>query len=151
MASDQPGKTSIIRETPQEHRARQRPHISAIKLMEHDPNFLSAAVFDGSVRLVDLTARTTFQTYREHVGRVWSVINLRPHVIASSADDRTIKIWDARQPRSVMTLSGAPGRVSSLLRIDPHTFISGACPNNPFQSQSKAEISFWDIRKVTPS
>lgn len=145
-------RTPVVKEEPHERRARQRPHISCIQRLEHDPSILSAAFFDGSVRLIDLAAQKVVRSYTEHTKdrRVWSVINLAPHILASSSDDSTIKIWDARMPKAIETLGGNPGRVSSLLRLTKDVFISGSCPDNPHESETKGEISFWNIKKLVP-
>lgn len=128
----------------------QRPHISAIVRLVANPDLLPCALFDGSVRVVNLTAKTVETTYSEHTGRVWSVIELQPNLIASSADDHTIKLWDLRQKKSVVTLAKNPGRVSSLLKLNDTQFISGSCPDDVFKSKEKATISFWDIRQILP-
>jgi WD40 repeat protein len=148
MKTQYPNKHRLIQETRQEHRARQRPHISAVTRLDHDRNMLASALFDGSVKIVDIAAQRLLCDYREHVGRVWSVMNLSPQILASSADDRTIKIWDVRQPSSTLTIAGNPGRVSSLLRLSETILISGSCPDDVFASEEKASITFWDIRKI---
>jgi len=74
--------------------------------------------------------------------------NLKPQILASSADDKTIKIWDIRMKRSAMTITGNPGRVSSLIRLSETILISGSCPDKVFKSKEKASITFWDIRKI---
>lgn len=147
MSCLKPTKTSLIQEEADRRRV-QRPHISAITRLEENKNLLSAALFDGSVKVVDIAAQTLVRTYKEHQGRVWSMINLTPSLFASSADDRTINIWDIRQNYSVKSFVGGPGRVSSLLRISEEQFISGSCPDNVFESTEKASISFWDIRQL---
>lgn len=149
-----PHTTPLIAE---KRKAKQRPHISAIMRLESNRDLLACAIFDRSVRVVNIATQTVVQTYCEHnpkkipgKDRVWSVIELEPSCIASCADDATIKIWDLRQPKSVATLGGNPGRVSCLLKINDAQFISGSCPDDVFKSKQKAQISFWDIRKHTP-
>jgi len=147
MHSFHPKKQSLIQES--RHRAhRQRPHISAIKRLEHDRNQLASALFDGSVKLIDIIAQRLLRDYREHRGRVWSVENVRPQLFASSADDKTIKIWDVRQHQSVLSIGKNPGRVSSLLRLSDTSLISGSCPDDVMASQEKASMTFWDIRQI---
>jgi WD40 repeat protein len=148
MQNANPVKNSVIQETPQERKAQQRPHISAITRLDHNKDMLALALFGGSVKIVDITAQRVLHTYHEHLGRVWSVVNLQPQVFASSADDKTIKIWDIRQQRSTLTIGSQPGRVSSLLRLSETILISGSCPDNVFASEEKASITFWDIRKI---
>lgn len=123
----------------------QREHISSIVKL-HNQTKLACAVFDGSLRLVDITTQQTLQKFNEHKGRVWSVVKLEEDLIASSADDRSIKIWDLRILDSIRTVVAGAGRVSSLLVLNENTLISGSCPDNVFQSQEKASISFWDLR-----
>lgn len=148
MSSRFPQKQNLIEETKKERRARQRPHISAITRLEHNRDMLSSALFDGSVKIVNIATQKLVHDYQEHIGRVWAVTNLQPQILASSADDKSIKIWDIRQRRSTMTITGNPGRVSSLLRLSETILISGSCPDKVFDSQEKASITFWDIRKI---
>lgn len=148
MDGDAPVKHSLIQETAWQRRGKQRPHISAITRLDHDRGHLASALFDGSVKINDIDANQLLRNYKEHVGRVWSVVNLKPHLLASSADDGSIKIWDVRQLSSCLTIGGNPGRVSSLLRLSEHVLISGSCPDKVFESVEKASISFWDIRKI---
>lgn len=132
----------------QQNGIQQRPHISAVKKIEGKENLFAAAVFDGSVRLIDLTAQKELHRYCEHEGRVWMTENLKSNLLASCADDAKIKIWDIRQTKAIHTIAGNLGRVSSLLRLTQETFISGSCPDNVFESKEKAEIQFWDMRML---
>ena len=142
-----PVRTSLIEE---DQSTQKRPHISAITRLEGDSNMVAAAAFDGTVKIVDISAQTVLATWEAHVGRVWSVINLDRNTLASSADDAKIKIWDVRQFSSVATLSMQnPGRVSSLLRLDSTQFISASCPDDLRRTRQRASISFWDINKLT--
>lgn len=140
-------KFSLIEET--HEKKKQRPHISAIARLSYNTRHVAAALFDGSVKIIDIDSSKLIRDYQEHQGRVWSVLDLYPHVFASSADDRTIKIWDARQVKSSLTLKGNPGRVSSLAKLSDHVFISGSCPDNIKFAVDKASIRFWDIRQIT--
>ena len=152
MNSAERERSPLIREEVFDRRrgqkSRQRPHISAITRLESNRALLASALFDGSVKVVDIERRSLVKKYEEHVGRVWSVINMTDTTFATSADDRTIKIWDVRQQNSVSTILAGSGRVSSLLKISPEVFISGSCPDNPHASREKGSISFWDIRKI---
>lgn len=139
-------KFSLIEET--REKKKQRPHISAITRLAHNSRHVALALFDGSVKIIDMDRSILIRDYREHWGRVWSVLDLFSHVFASSADDKTIKIWDARQEKSCWTLGGNPGRVSSLAKLSDYVFISGSCPDNIKLAGNKASISFWDIRHV---
>ena len=138
--------TPLIRENPKDFKRAQRPHISAIARIHDSPNLVSSALFDGSVKVVDLAAQKIPISYREHTGRVWSVIELSPHLIASSADDKTIKLWDLRQRASIATLRDNIGRVSCLLKINEEQFISASCPDDISQSSQRANIDFWPLK-----
>lgn len=144
-----PNKVQLVTESPEECFRNQRPHIAATKRLEHNRDILSGAFFDGSVRLVDLVSQKTTGVYREHKGRVWSIENISPHLLASCADDREIKVWDVRLDKSIVTIGGNPGRVSSLLRLNENVLISGSCPDKVFESEEKAGIYFWDIRQLS--
>ena len=124
----------------------QRLHISAIVKLQSNPKQLASALFDGSVRIVDLQKQCTICSYEEHLNRVWSVVNLSANHFASSADDKKIKIWDLRQKSSVHTISNQPGRVSCLLEMGENKIISASCPDNPFQSKEQGTLTFWDLR-----
>jgi len=130
------------------NKRQQRPHISAILRLPSDQNQMACALFDGSVRVVDINARKETHFFQEHQRRVWSVVELAPNTIVSSADDKTIKLWDLRQQKSQITIGNNPGRVSSLLKISPEQFISGSCPDAVFKAKEKASIRFWDIRQL---
>lgn len=151
MKKERPQKTTLIQEEASFEKKTQRKHISSITLLENNPNVVAGTVFDGSLRLIDLPSQRETRIYQEHVGRVWSVVNLQEHVLATSADDATIKIWDIRMSDAVHTLGGNPGRVSSLLRLHANTLISGSCPDDIFRAVSKASVTFWDIRFLIPT
>lgn len=123
----------------------QRPFISAVEALD-EPRQLGIASFDGAVRVRDIVKNALSGTYQEHVGRVWSVVSIAPHCFASCADDATVKLWDLRERNSCHTISGFPGRVSCLLPRRDHRLITASCPDKPRQSDTKAEISFWDTR-----
>lgn len=125
----------------------QRPHISSICRTQENDNGLAAALFDGSLQILDIEKQSQTREYREHEGRVWKVINIANHLMGSGADDGFLKIWDLRQEKSVMSLGNHPGRVSSLLKLDDYRLISGSCADNPHASREKAVINFWDLRK----
>ncbi len=123
----------------------QREHLSSIVKLHNQTKF-ACAVFDGSLRVVDIPTQQTLQKFHEHKGRAWSVVKLEEELIASSADDRTIKIWDLRIPDSIRTIVAGAGRVSSLLVLNENTLLSGSCPDNVFHVREKATVSFWDLR-----
>ena len=143
-----PNIAPLINEKKEYNQMRQRSFISAIVRLDSNRDLMPCALFDGSVRIVNIVSQTVLRVYKEHEKRVWSVIELQPNIVASSADDKTIKLWDLRAPSSILTIGGNPGRVSSLLKIDDNQFISGSCPDNVYESKEKASICFWDIRNV---
>ncbi|MCE5294004.1 MAG: hypothetical protein LLF94_05265, partial [Chlamydiales bacterium] len=135
----------------EKRKGKQRAHISAITRLENAPNTMPCALFDGSVRVVDIESRQVTRTYQEHKGRVWSVVEVTPSVLATGADDKCIKLWDLRLKKSVLTLSKNPGRVSALLKLDDTQLISGSCPDDVHKSKEKATLTFWDIKKMAKS
>jgi WD40 repeat protein len=143
-----PSRTSIIQEDLQARTKGQRPHISSILRLEQDQKAIAAALFDGSVKIVDVNMQKQTINYTEHQGRVWNVIHVGDGLIASGADDKTIKIWDIRQKKSACTLSGNSGRVSALLRTSQYEFISGSCPDDGY-SKEKASFTFWSLKNMT--
>lgn len=140
-------KKTVVQSQKEEPRTTsQRPFISAIEPVTSYPHIFAVAVFDGSVRVRDITTGKELKKFKEHEGRVWSVVNINRGVLASCADDATVKIWDARQKKSVLTLTGFPGRVSALLPLENYRLITASCPDNVKNSPNKAELSFWDLR-----
>ena len=107
---------------------------------------IAAALFDGSIRLYDLTTHQKTATFQEHSGRAWTIAPLTPHTLASGADDGLIKIWDCRQKNSVLTLEGHNGRVSKLLSFREHSLLAASCPNDVLTNAEKATFTFWEIR-----
>ncbi len=149
-----PQKTDLIQETKNNWLGNQRPHISCITRLDHRPNYLLAALFNATVLCIDISREgKLLNEFCEHKpikdhSRVWSVIQLKGDLFASSADDGMIKIWDVHQKKSVATLGNNPGRVSSLLKLSDNVFISGSCPDNFSSGQTRASITFWDIRNL---
>ncbi len=141
---------SIVSENMQGRRDGQREHISSLARSSMNRDHMAYSVFDGSFRVVDITTAQILRDSKEHDGRVWSVIELYPHLFATGADDHAIKLWDLREKKSVITLPDNEGRVSSLLKVKDTQFISGSCPDKVFESEEKAAITFWDISKLKP-
>jgi WD40 repeat protein len=110
------------------------------------------AVFDGSVRVVDLEKRKTTFHGTEHKNRVWTIENTNPACFASCADDGYIKLWDIRiPPKSTFTIRDnekEKARVSVLLQLDNNQLVSGSCPDDVRNTHNKAQFSFWDIRRL---
>jgi WD40 repeat protein len=103
------------------------------------------ALFDGTIRTIDLSTKQVASVYSEHTGRTWAVENLRMGVFATCGDDAKIKVWDVRLRSSVLTISGQVGRVSQLLRISDSMWASAACDS---AAKIGGFISFWDMRMV---
>lgn len=150
MRGFDPEKTRLIQEQPlQSDVPRNKQFIPAITRLENNRNIVASVQFDGSLKLLDIKTGQLKQTYKEHLGRAWSVINLSDDLLATGADDATIKIWDLRQSKSAFSIEGQGGRVSSLLSLtDSNLFVSAACPDKVYESAEKACISFWDMRKL---
>ena len=121
-----------------------RPYISSLIPLANDTSRIAYTVFDGSVRVLDLTTQRPVIEWREHQNRVWSVVTCCHSLLASSADDGTVKLWDTRFRNSVCTFSGHSGRVSSLLSLDTH-LVCASCPNRP-SPQNGASLICRDIR-----
>jgi len=131
-------------------RGEQRPFISSVKPLSHAPeSSFGLAVFDGSVRSIDVeSGKTTFHA-QEHKGRVWTIENIFEHIFASCSDDHTIKVWDLRDPKkSQLTIGGNIGRVSSILKLSDSKMVSASCPDDLRKTEERAQLTFWDIRKT---
>jgi len=113
-------------------------------------NHFGLSIFDGHVRIYDITAKKTVWDAQEHQDRVWTIENITREVFASCADDGYIKLWDSRQRKSIFSVKDnekVASRVSVLLKIGESQFLSGSCPDDVHYSQNKAAFSFWDVRK----
>ena len=123
----------------------QRRFISAVSELWGCSGIFGAAVFDGSVNVVDVGSCRAVRSYHEHKGRVWAIENLHEHVFASCADDGCIKVWDMRAQGSARTLVGGyqQGRVSQLLLLSDNCFVSACCDD---AAQHGGKLSFWDLR-----
>ncbi|MBS0648793.1 MAG: hypothetical protein JSS10_06185 [Verrucomicrobia bacterium] len=130
---------------------KQRPYISAITPLQENAGKYGVAVFDGSVRIYDLTVKKEIFKGQEHINRVWTVENIAPHCFASCGDDGFVKLWDLRlTPKSTVSLKGniyEKSRVSVLLRINDNQLMGASCPDNVKYSQTKAQFTYWDIRR----
>ena len=124
----------------------QRPFISAITPLHSNSNHLALSLFDGSIRIRDLSTSKEIQAYEEHIGRTWAIVNIANSYFASCGDDGKIKIWDPRESKRVLTLSDLNGRISCLLPINENALISTSCKSDVHHSTKKGQISFWDIR-----
>lgn len=150
-------------------KGRQSRFISDITLLNNKVGKFCTAKFNGTEVVYDLETMKSVREYSERDvslqktlvnrngkvqkryvnNRVWEVKNLFTNVFASCADDGIVKLFDLRVQKSVAQIDGFPGRVSSMLYLtDSNRLITGSCPDNPFKSKSKAELSTWDIRKL---
>ncbi len=136
-----------------------RPYLSAITPLRGNPGKYGLAVFDRSVRVIDIeSSKITFSAeehnpqHLELKDRVWTIENIRPHCFASCGDDGFIKLWDIRRaPKSIFTIRDneeKPARVSILMQIDDNQLLSGSCPDDVRHTANKARFSFWDIRRL---
>lgn len=129
----------------------QRPYISSAVSLADRAGSVGLSFFGGYVRIFDLEAQEVLFQQKEHEKRVWTILPFNAHEFASCADDGLIKIWDVRQDGSVATIQeelNVAQRVSVLLQGSGWEFLSGACPDDVYQSAAKASISFWDRRKA---
>ncbi|MCP5508852.1 MAG: GNAT family N-acetyltransferase [Chlamydiales bacterium] len=125
----------------------QRPFISSLKPLDTAKTQFALSLFDGSVRVLDLTSSKLVRTYREHHGRTWAVEPITPQLFASSGEDRKIKFWDRRAAKSVHTIADHIGQVTSMLKLSDKVLIAGTCPEDRADVGQKAEIRFYDIRR----
>ncbi|MCF7806850.1 MAG: hypothetical protein K9M07_05520 [Simkaniaceae bacterium] len=127
---------------------KQRPFISHIQAMDHPVHSVALALFGGEIKVVDIEAEAETFSAKGHTGRVWQTLPMSETILLSSADDRTVKLWDMRaSEKCAHTFSGHPGRVSAMTKIDEFRFVAGTCPDNPFESETKAEMYFYDLRE----
>lgn len=128
----------------------QRPFISAITPLGSDQFGLS--IFNGWIAVYNLETKKMVMSAREHTKRVWTIEPVGRSCFASCADDGLIKLWDIRVSKnSFATMQDRPeepSRVSVLLSPNEHTLISGSCPDAVMESDTKATLSFWDLRRV---
>lgn len=133
-------------------RQSKRPFISTMTPLQEAPSHYGLAVFDGSVRVLDIGNKKTVFFAQEHKERVWTIENITAQCFASCGDDGFIKLWDIRQPpKAIITLQDntkEKARVSVLLSVKEHLLVSGSCPDQVRKSATKAQFSFWDTRVV---
>ena len=110
-------------------------------------NHFGLSLFDGSVRVIDITSKAVINQWKEHVGRVWSVESITQQLFASSGEDRSVKLWDVRERNSVHTIADHVGQVTSILSLDERLLVAGACPENALRMNTGAQIRFYDIRR----
>ncbi len=132
-------------------RGEHRSFISALTPLRERASWVGLSIFNGYVSVYDFEAHKIVMSAKEHQKRVWTIENVTASVFASCADDGTIKLWDLRNPKkSVMTLRDnvdQPARVSVLLSPQEDLLISGSCPDAVRESEEKAMLSFWDLKK----
>jgi WD40 repeat protein len=78
--------------------------------LSRDASRLASGGVDGTVRLWDVSGRTSLGTLEGHTGVVWSVaLSGDGQLLASGGDDGIVRLWDA-----------PTGGVVHLLRSDRH-------------------------------
>lgn len=128
-----------------------RPFISAATPLQNADNLYGIAVFDGSVRVIDIQTQETVFRKTEHQKRVWTIENITRSCFASCADDGFIKFWDIRCAKSLFTKldnTTTSARVSILMLLKDNLLLSGSCPDDVRRARSKAQFSFWDTRSL---
>lgn len=132
--------------------ARHRPFISAVTKLWGYNNLYGLAVFDGTIRAIDVASGRTVRCWQEHIGRTWAVENIGHGLFATSADDASIKLWDVRCAKSAHTIRNQIGRVSVLMQTSHMQWISGACSDDVSSSDAQlGQLSFWDARWLASS
>ncbi len=124
----------------------QRPFISSLIPLQAQEGYFGASFFDGSVQVVDISAKKIVNQWREHQKRVWHIQSLSEQLFASSGEDRSIKFWDVRSEKSVHTIADHVGQVTAMLSLNRTTLVAGTCPEKAFERNKRAEIRFYDIR-----
>ncbi len=124
----------------------QRPFISSLKPLASSPHHFGLALFDGSVKVLDIEQQRIVKTWQEHRKRVWAIENISENTFASCGEDRTIKLWDQRADASVLTIGGHIGQVTTMLNLEENVLIAGTCSEEVGVKKS-AEIRFYDIRR----
>lgn len=125
-----------------------KPFITHICPIKGQQGVLATAYYDGDFKIYSLQNQTERTFADAHVGRIWSLLSFDANLLLSSADDKKVCLWDLRMKKSVAKITNFPGRVSCLLQLDDTMFATASCPDEVFTSQNKAEIQFFDFRKV---
>ena len=124
-----------------------RPFISDVCSLNSQNSRFGLASFNGSVQVLDVTARAVTNRWNEHKGRVWKVEKLSEHVFASSSEDGLVKLWDVRQKSSVHTINVVSGQVTAMLALRDHVLLTGTCPELVQNYTKSAQIRFYDLKK----
>ena len=109
---------------------RHRPFISAVTKLWGYSNLYGLAVFDGTIRAIDVESGRAVRCWQEHIGRTWAVENIGHNLFATCADDASMKLWDVRCARSAHTIRNQIGRVSVLMQTSQLQWVSGACSDD---------------------
>lgn len=125
-----------------------KPFITHLCPLKGQKGVLAAAYFDGNFKIYSLESQTERTFNNAHTGRIWSFLSFDANLLMSSADDKMVCLWDLRMKKSVAKITQFPGRVSALLQLDENMFATASCPDDVFASKTKAEIQFFDFRKV---
>ncbi|MBM3194187.1 MAG: hypothetical protein FJZ60_00300 [Chlamydiae bacterium] len=125
-----------------------KPFITHLCPIKGQKGILAAAYFDGNFKIYSFESQTERTFADAHVGRIWSLLSYDANLLLSSADDKTVCLWDLRMKKRVAKITDFPGRVSSLLQLDSTMFATASCPDEVFTAQNKAEIQFFDLKKV---
>ncbi len=94
---------------------------------------------DVSIRIWDLTTKTSIETIHAHSESVRSLLQLADGRLLSGSADKTIKIWDFDTSRKLLltkTLTGHKRAIVKVLQLKDRRVISGA---------EDGSIRVWDI------
>ncbi len=145
--------TTLISYNPAEN-LEQKPFIASIQPMKELDNSQSIqkvalSFLGGETQIRDLETNQAIHRGLEHAQSVWQSISHTSNTYLSSSDDATVKLWDIRQgKKSIHTFTGHPGRVSALCLLNEHTLIAGTCATDPYKDPNKAQLFFYDLRKI---
>ena len=99
-----------------------------------DKNMLYYGLWDGTIKIFDLTTKKCIAILQEHVSRV-HCLTINRNRLYSGSNDATIKIWDLATNKCIDTLQGHKGWVECL-------FIDG---NHLYSGSNDATIKIWDL------
>lgn len=125
-----------------------KPFITHLCPLKDQPGTMAVAYFDGDFKIYSMESQTEKTFSDAHKGRIWSCLSFDANLLLTSADDKMVCLWDLRMKKTIAKITQFPGRVSSLLGLDERMFATASCPDDVFTSQNKAEIQFFDLRKV---
>lgn len=128
-------------------RSRNRQHISSLTCLDSSPDYFGMSLFEGYVKVINVSVGKISNIWREHTGNVWASENVTKDVFATSGQDGFVRFWDTRLKNCASSVKIDAGPVTALMRLNSNVLVAGTCPAEPMVKKEGASLVFYDIRK----